>query len=296
MRRLAFIFAVFALGLVIACGGGDDDDGDDGDGGNGGGNNEPTASASPSDSGNDDDNNSDDDRDDDDRDNDDDRGSSGADSDFCSPDRADAIFNGLDVASLDLGNLQEQFEQMDDFLEDWADSAPGEIRDDVNTLVGGMRGLIEVLEENDYNFLAVGTNAANDPRFLALDDPEFQAASDRVAEYCGFDNTNPVTSGGGSTGSGGSTGGFSVDLPDDFPSELVPPNSTLGFAGDVGFGLTVEFTSDATADEMKAYYEAELGNPTFADSESILWTSGLRTVTISGTDGDLTIVIIILSS
>lgn len=289
MRRLALLFAVFAFGLVIACGGGDDDGGDDGDGGNGGGNNEPSATAS-SNNDNDDNDNGDND---DDGDDDDGGSSNGSNSDFCSPDRADAVFNNLDFTSLDMGNLQEQFEEMDDILEDWADDAPGEIRDDVNTLVDGMRGLIEVLEEYDYNFIAVGTNAANDPRFLALDDPKFQEASDRIADYCGFDTSDPVGSTGGGSG-GGSVGGgaFSTDLPDDFPSRLVPPESAVGAVVDAGFGLTIEFTSTATADDMKAFYEDELGNPTFADSESVLWTNATETVTINGTDGDLTIVII----
>lgn len=296
MRRLGLLIAVFAFGLIIACGGGDDDNGDGGDGGNGGGgNNEPSAGASSNDSGNDGDNN-----DDDEKDNDGGSSGNGSNSNFCSPDATDVVFDSLDFTSLDPANLRDQFEQLDDALANWEDNAPNEIEDDVRTLVGGMRGLIEILEENDFNFLAVGTTAANDPRFLALDDPKFEEAADRISDYCGIDNTNPVTSGGstgsGGSGGGGSTGGFTVDLPDDFPAELVPPDSTLGFAGNVGFGLTVEFTSDATADEMKDYYEAELGAPTFADSESILWSVGARTVTISGTDGDLTIVIIILDS
>ena len=289
MRRLALLVAVFALGLVIACGGGDDDGGDGGDGGNGDGNNEPTATAAAGDSGG----GNDDNDGDDDRDNDSNGG--GGNDDFCSPQDVDAVFEDLDFSGLDPEALEEQFNRLDEALDHLEDRAPNEIEDDVKTVAEGMRGLIELLEENDYNFFALATAAEDDPRFLALDDPKFQEASDRIAEYCGFDNDVPASSGGGSVPGGGG-GAFSVDLPEDFPEDLVPPDSTIGFAGNVGFGDTVEFTSTATAEEVKSYYEGVLGDPTFADSESILWSSATRNVTISGTDGAVTVIVILLGN
>jgi len=295
MRRFLLLLGVVMLGLVIACGGGDDGD-DNGDGGNG--DDQPSSSAGN----NDDDNGNNDDGDNDDNGNNDDDspGSSGgsSDSEFCSPDNIDSVFDSINVNSLgDLSDLQSRFEALRDTLNGWADNAPDEIKDDVALVAETMSGFIDLLTENDFNFLSLGTNAADDPRFLALDDQEFTDAADRVSEFCGFDtDTFDGNAGSGGNPGGGGNPGFSVDLPDDFPSELVPPNSTVGFVGDVGFGLTAEFTSDAAADEMKAYYEAELGEPTFADAQSVLWSTGARNVTISGSDGNLTIIVIIIAS
>lgn len=286
MRRLGLLIAVFALGLVIACGGGDDDGGDDDNGGNGGGNNEPTATASSGDSNND----NDDDGDNDDGDNDNNSGD-GSNSDFCSADNLDSVFDSTHFTNF--GDLKSEFEKLDDALDALQDNAPNDIEDDVDTVVDTLRGLIELLEENDYNFVALAS-AQDDPRLLALDSDEFNEASDRVGDYCGFDIGDSGDGGGLSVpGGGGSPGGsFSVDLPEDFPSELVPPDSEVGAVVDAGFGLTVEFTSSSTTEEVKAYYEDELGTPTFADSESVLWTNASQTVTITGTDGNVTVVII----
>ena len=89
-------------------------------------------------------------------------------------------------------------------------------------------------------------------------------------------------------------------LPDDFPEELIPPDSEIEFAGNVGFGLTVQFTSSATIEEMVAYYEDALGAPTFVTNESATWSiieaDKLTTVTVTGTDGALEIGVAIVGS
>lgn len=294
MRRFILALGVVMLALVIACGGGDDDDsnGDDGNGGGGGNDNGSYSSGGSSSGG----------------------GSSnsggsggnsggGSNSNFCSTDTFDN-FDDLDFTNT--SNLKDQFEAIDDGLEDWADNAPDEIEDDINLVVDAMRDLIQVLRDNDFNILALATSG-DDP-FTALDTAEFNAATERIGDYCGFDFDSPGGSipggnSGGSTGggssSGGSTGGGFVtgSLPDDYPSEIIPPDSEVGAVIDLGFGLTVEFMSTATIDEIKDYYEAELGNATFADSESILWIATLdektANVSVNGTDGNLTVVIIL---
>jgi hypothetical protein len=283
VRRLALLFGVLVLGLVVACGGGDDDD-SNGDGGT------PTAteSSSSSSSGGG---------------GSDDRGGSsggGADSDFCSPDDADAIFGSLDFANVT--DMESQFSDLGDALDEWADRAPGEIEDDVELMVDTIRGLIELLEEYDYDFLAIGLSASDDPRFLALESDEFTAASERVSEFCGYDFDAPSSGssssdGGGSSGGGGFAG--AVELPEDFPEGLIPPDAELEFVADLGFGLTVQYTSTATVSEITDYYTDAMGDPLFAAADSASWfaTEGgtATTVTVSIVDGDLQVVIVIQS-
>jgi hypothetical protein len=69
--------------------------------------------------------------------------------------------------------------------------------------------------------------------------------------------------------------------------------------GDAGLGLTVAFTSNATREEALAFYEAVFGPPTFSDDEATLWSDfagdSARTVTVGGSDGDLSVVVVIVS-
>lgn len=290
MRRFFLLLATIALGLVIACGGGDDD-GDNG-GDDGGGSDQPAASASPSSDGGSDNGGQDADGGRDDYGGGD--SGSGADSDFCSPGTLEGVFNSEDFMGFD--NMEEEFGQLDEAMDYLEDNAPNEIEDDVAIVVSGIRGWIELLEENDFNIMALA-GSEDDPRLLALESDEFEAASERVANYCGFEADMSTDGGGTDSDSGGSTGGgFSVDLPDDFPEELIAPDSTIGFAGTVGFGTTVEMTSTATTAEVQAYYEDILGEPSFADSESVTWAAtseNVTTVNLTGTDGNVTILIIV---
>jgi hypothetical protein len=286
VRRFALLVGILVLGLVVACGGGDGDDsnGESGTPSSGDGSSSSSSDGGSSSSG----------------------GGGGSDSDFCSPDDFDAIYGSLDFT--DFSDLESQFSQLGDALEEWADRAPGEIEDDVEVMVDALRGLIELFEEYDYDFLAIGLGASEDPRFLALESDEFTAASERVSEFCGYDFEVPSgglsdggtsSDGGGSTGGGG--GGFSgaVGLPDDFPEELTPPDSEVTFAGNLGFGDTVSFSSTATIAEIVEYYTDALGDPTASDSESALWSvigsETLTTVAVTGTDGDLEVVVLIAS-
>lgn len=270
MRRITLLLAVLTLGLVAACGGGDD-------GGSTGGPDKSGVSGGAAARG------------------------SGSDSAFCSPASVDAVFDSLDFTT-GLDDLEPQFRRLGDALDEWADRAPREIEDEIDVLVGALRGLIELLEEYDFNFLAIGASAENDPRFAALDSDEFQKASDRISEYCGYDidSSSPdsaLPSGGG----GGAGGGFTAAaLPDDFPEELVPPDSEIGFVGRFGPGLTVEFTSTATIEEIVAFYREAIGEPSLVDDESSFWSvfeaDSVITVAVTGTDGDLEVVVVVAGS
>ena len=271
MRRLITLLAILTLGLVVACGGGDDDSSADsdssGDSGNGG-------SSSPSGSSKD---------------------------NFCAPEYADAIFEDFDpTASLD--DLEGQIGEMNELLDRWANDAPSEIRGDIRIIVDTMKGFFELLEENDFDFLAAAMSAADDPRLAALDSADFNAAVDHLNEYCGYDIDSGIDTGAGSSsavpdsGSGSAGSGFTQGtLPEDFPENLIPPDSTIGVAGDFGIGAGAEFTSTATIKQVLDFYKDALGDPTLSSGSDTLWSvfedNKAITVAVSGTDGDVEIIV-----
>lgn len=267
MRHLITLLTILALGLIVACGGGDDDSSDS----DGGSSSKPSDSGSSSSSG-------------------------GSKDNFCTTEYADAVFEGFDPLS-DADDLEDALKDMSGLLGRWADDAPSEIRSDVRIIVDAMEGFFEILEENDYDFMAMAFAAEDDPRLTALDSAEFTAATNRLNEYCGYedigtdlstdtDSTTTPSDDGGST-----SGGFTDDgsLPEDFPSPLVPPDSTVEFAGDFGVGSGAEFSSTATLDDILDFYKKALGDPTLSSSEGTIWSTfqdgQAITVTVSGSDG-----------
>jgi hypothetical protein len=86
-----------------------------------------------------------------------------------------------------------------------------------------MHGFFEILEENDYDFMAIATSVSPDPRFLALDSEEFRTATDRLSEYRGYDVDPPQTPDPERSGrSGAPVGLINGALTDDFPEKLIP--------------------------------------------------------------------------
>lgn len=257
MRPFWLTLGAFALALLIACSGGGDDDSSDDSGS----------------SGND---------------------GGGGGGNFCTSDN----FNELnDVNFSDLDNLEAQFEALDDHLDDWADDAPGEIEDDVEFVTERLRGLIDLLRENNFNFLALATSQ-DDPRLTALDSSEFTEATDRIGDFCGFDFNAPSPSGGvpgGLGGSGGSDGSPGTDggsfTDGALPEELIPPDSEVEGTINVGVAQIVQFNSTATIDQIRDYYNERLGDPLSASSDGIVWLNvqGTNTVTVSGASGALMI-------
>lgn len=265
MRRFITLFAILALGLVVACGGGDDDSSDS-DGASDSGSSSSSGGSS----------------------------SGGSKDNFCTPEYADAVFEGFDPLS-DTDDLEDAIKEMNSLLGRWADDAPSEIRSDVRIIVDAMEGFFEILEENDFDFMAMALSAdPDDPRLASLDSAEFVAATDRLNEYCGYEDIDTGSSIGSATApsddGGSSSGSFTTGtLPDDFPAPLVPPDSTIGVTGDFGVGIGAEFTSTATVDDIIDFYKKALGDPTLSSSEGTIWSTyqdgQAITVTVSGPDG-----------
>jgi len=266
MRRFISVFAVIALGLVIACGG--DDDSSDA------GSSDDAASGGSSSSG-------------------------GSKDNFCTPEYADAIFEGFDPLS-DTDDLEEAVKQMNNVLDRWADDAPSEIRADVRIIVDAMEGFFEILEENDFDFIAMAFAAEDDPRVAALDSAEFAAATERLNEYCGYDDLDIGSTTGSpstpTTDGGVTDGGFAEGtLPEDFPENLIPPDSTVGVSGDFGVGIGAEFNSTATLDDVLDFYKDVLGDPTLSSAEGTIWSvfddDTAISVAVSGSDGDVEVIV-----
>ena len=120
-------------------------------------------------------------------------------------------------------------------------------------------GLIDFLDENQFNFLAITEDSLDDPRLLALEDPALEEAGNRIEEYCGIENfiaPNPAPSAGGGSGSlPGAT------VPSDFPSDLEPPGGVVVANVNVAGATSVTFDTEASADDVIEYYTELLGPP-----------------------------------
>jgi hypothetical protein len=211
----------------------------------------------------------------------------GASSDFCQfIASVDASQSGLDDG-FDSSVFRTAMEETVAGLERARDLAPSEIRDDVNMVLDTFLGFAELLEEYDYNFLAMGTAVEKDPRILALEQPEFIAATDRIGDFCGLDLN---------------TGGDDTEGPDDppagepvdgLPELLVPPDVTETFS--LGGDSWIVSTT-ITYDEAVAFYTEALGAPLFEDAneKTALWNAqvGNRLTSVGLTDEDGTVQII----
>jgi hypothetical protein len=217
----------------------------------------------------------------------------GGDADFCD---ANSDFDPMEGVSLtaDPESLRNAIENAVSQIDEIVDRAPGEIRDDVEVLAGGMRDLADLLDEYDYSFTALMQAFDEGSLELPFDDAAFEEAADNIAEYCGID---PADAGGDTdTTSGGVVGGPGVDLPDDFPADLVPPDSTVEGVFNAGGVATASFTTTADFDELVAYYTDQLGEPLATTNDQVSWStfgdSGITSVTIVGNADDVTNVIV----
>ncbi len=96
-----------------------------------------------------------------------------------------------DVDSTDPDAIENAFDEMIDLSEEAADSAPDEIKDDVELVIEETKKLVEQLRDVDFDFTALDESL--------LENPEATAAGERIAEYeervCGietdaFDDTD----------------------------------------------------------------------------------------------------------
>ena len=123
-------------------------------------------------------------------------------------------------------------------------SAPSEIQADVAVIAEAARMFFSLLEEYDWDFLAI---PPDDERLTAFDDGGVEQASRNIAEYCGFDLDDPAAA-----------SGFGSDpLPEAFPDEFVPPG-TVEFVADQGVAGVI-IGVDADFDDVVDHYVDLLG-------------------------------------
>jgi hypothetical protein len=105
------------------------------------------------------------------------------------------VLDDVDIEDPDA--IESAFEEMIDLTQQAADSAPDEIKDDVELVVETARDLVDELRDVDFDFTALDQSV--------LDNPEATAAGERIDAYgervCGID--------------GGSTDDTDVDTGDD---------------------------------------------------------------------------------
>jgi hypothetical protein len=103
-----------------------------------------------------------------------------------------------DVDFTDPEAIEDAFQQVIGSLEDAADSAPEEIEADVELTLDGFKELFDALQAVDFDFLEIDVSLA--------ENPEVEAASDRIEEYnereCGIERDSDDTDTDTSTGDG----------------------------------------------------------------------------------------------
>lgn len=202
----------------------------------------------------------------------DDGGSGGGSAaDFCGVARAfdesNDVFDTVEESSTN--DLRDGMRQARAAIDQLAKAAPSEIRDDVNLLKGAFGSLIELLEENDYDFFATVMDPANADKLAALDSEEFNQAADRVNAYvkdrCGIDLDSSGSSTDDTTGAGG-------EMPSDDSDGTIPGMGDLGNMGDTLaalyadlFGIDQE-RAKCLADKLMAAGVGDVTDPSEAMS------------------------------
>lgn len=211
---------------------------------------------------------------------------SGTSTDFCQFITEYAEDAELSPLGISAAEFEERFRANLAAIEMAADIAPSEVADDVNLFVGAFRGFVELLDEYDFNFLAMGDQALNDPRLTALDNAELEAAGDRIEAFCGFEPGEFITPGSPDDGEPGGTvepGVLGTELPEGFPEGLVPPNGQVVASVSIGGATSVTFDIEGVTDDVIAFYTAELGPPVtvLPQPKGALWASSVDGATLS---------------
>ncbi|NND03930.1 MAG: hypothetical protein HKN91_14205 [Acidimicrobiia bacterium] len=178
-----------------------------------------------------------------------------------------------------------------DVMQQAAAIAPGEISADVDMFVVAYGGFVDFLGDYDYNFLNIPEEAFDDPRLAAMEDPELDAAGERIEEFCGVDNFIATPPAGPAGGGGGTAAPLpGAELPADFPAELVPPDSVVLANISVGGGVAVTFQMEADPDDIIAFFTDVLGPPAQSINEpkGALWFSEYQGKTASVTVAEVT--------
>jgi hypothetical protein len=186
-------------------------------------------------------------------------------------------------AGFDSATFRSGMEESVAGLERARDLAPREIADDVDLVLDTFLDLIALFEEYEWDIIAIGTSAGEDPRLLSFDQADFIAAVDRIGTFCGLD----LTTGGEDDPAPDPIGPPSNDVPDDVPAALVPPGATLRI--DLGGGSFI-LTTTASFDDVVDFYKNTIGPPLFEEPSqmSAAWQAQV--------DGKLTTVSLVASA
>jgi len=196
---------------------------------------------------------------------------------------------------MNAAELEEAFTNNLDAINQAAELAPSEIRGDVVMFAEAYAGFVELLAENGFNFLALANVDQNDPRLTALEDPDLQAAGDRIEAFCGIDDfiaTPPQPP--DDSGGGGGTALPGGELPEDFPTALIPDGATIVVVLNVQGTDTVTYDIEMSTDEVIGFYEELLGTATseLDDPKGAFWLTSYEgtnlTVTVAETGGTQT--------
>lgn len=154
--------------------------------------------------------------------------------------------------------------------------APGEVESDVQLFANAYGGFADFFSDYDYNIFAIPEDAFDDPRLMAMEDPELVAAGDRIEDFCGIDDLiadPPGAPGGG--GGGPVTPLPGAQLPADFPPDLVPPGGEVVSSVSAAGGESVTFSLDGLTDDIIDFYTELLGPPAsnIPDPKGALWVT-----------------------
>ncbi len=112
-------------------------------------------------------------------------GGEGASTDFCQTlAELDDTADDLDPFG-DPGDIEDFFKRQQDLAEDLADSAPGEIEDDVDIIVSAFGDLVDIMGDYDWAILEIPEDVLDQPPF---ENPAADDASDRIDAFCGTDD------------------------------------------------------------------------------------------------------------
>ncbi|NIP15052.1 MAG: hypothetical protein GWM88_10180 [Pseudomonadales bacterium] len=163
-----------------------------------------------------------------------------------------------------------------------ADDAPSEIEDEVMVLLRGVEDLDGALTEINYDVFNNLDAFEADIRVMFLESDAYLDAANAVSAYCGDDVSTAGDLDPTVTLPPGAVVG---DLPEDFPSGLIPPGVTSTQTIQAGPGYQATFTTNASFDDVVAAYTDELGAP-----QSNVEAGGIKSAQWFQSDGSIILV------
>ena len=173
--------------------------------------------------------------------------------------------------------MRSALEQTVEGLRRARDLAPADVAADAETVLDTIAGLVELLDEYDFDLIKISVEAPDDRRFLEFNEQRFTAAVENIGRFCGLD----LNTGGASASPPPPSVGGDPPVPDS----LVPPGVTEAL--DVGGGSVV-FSSTSAFSDLVEFYTDAMGDPLFIneDEGAALWSATVdgaqATVSLSG--------------